>query len=60
MVNINFWGGMGSFMGFFWEIAVSLAMSRDSSSGGIIRIVAINSEGISRDFVDHGALPYLV
>ena len=40
--------------------AVSLAMSRDSSSGGIIRIVTINSEGISRDFVDHGILPYSV
>ena len=39
------------------EIAVSLAMSRDGSSGGVIRLAVITKEGVERIFVPGNKLP---
>jgi 20S proteasome subunit beta 1 len=37
--------------------AVSHAMSRDGSSGGIIRLVNITKDSTDREFIDHKDLP---
>eukprot|EP00274_Cyanoptyche_gloeocystis_P001434 CAMPEP_0196657028 /NCGR_PEP_ID=MMETSP1086-20130531/21301_1 /TAXON_ID=77921 /ORGANISM="Cyanoptyche gloeocystis , Strain SAG4.97" /LENGTH=224 /DNA_ID=CAMNT_0041990013 /DNA_START=53 /DNA_END=727 /DNA_ORIENTATION=+ len=37
--------------------ALSLAMSRDGSSGGLIRLVTITSSGVTRDFIPGNKLP---
>ena len=37
--------------------AVSLAMARDGSSGGIIRMVTIDSKGVTRKMVTGNAIP---
>ncbi len=42
----------------FTKHVISHAMARDGSSGGIIRIVVINKEGVSREFVPGNMLPY--
>jgi 20S proteasome alpha/beta subunit len=39
------------------EKAVSLAMSRDGSSGGVIRLAVITKEGVERIFVPGNKLP---
>eukprot|EP00743_Colponemidia_sp_Colp-15_P001738 GILK01001898.1.p1 GENE.GILK01001898.1~~GILK01001898.1.p1 ORF type:complete len:236 (+),score=28.59 GILK01001898.1:52-708(+) len=43
----------------FVKNAVSLAMSRDGSSGGVIRLVTITKDGVEREFVPGNALPYM-
>ncbi|KAF2283529.1 hypothetical protein GH714_011852 [Hevea brasiliensis] len=37
--------------------AVSLAMARDGASGGVVRTVIINSEGVTRNFYPGDKLP---
>ena len=37
--------------------AVAHAMSRDASSGGIIRLMNITKEGLQREFIDFKDLP---
>lgn len=37
--------------------AVSLAIARDGASGGVVRTVTINSEGVSRKFYPGDTLP---
>lgn len=39
------------------EIALSLAMSRDGSSGGVIRLAVITKDGVERLFVPGNKLP---
>eukprot|EP01050_Picozoa_sp_SAG11_P014705 SAG11_NODE_1839_length_4184_cov_4.075398_4_plen_65_part_00 len=41
----------------FCKNAVSLAMSRDGSSGGIIRMCTIDKDGVNRVYVPHQQLP---
>ena len=43
----------------FVKSALSLAMARDGSSGGVIRTVAITKDGVDRDFTAGNALPYM-
>ena len=43
----------------FVRTALSLAMGRDGSSGGVIRMVCIDKDGVSRDFIAGNALPYM-
>lgn len=38
--------------------SLSLAMSRDGSSGGIIRIVNITKEAVTREYITHTELPF--
>jgi 20S proteasome subunit beta 1 len=38
-------------------IAISLAMSRDGSSGGCIRLVNITKDKEEREFIEYGKLP---
>ncbi|CAM9340142.1 unnamed protein product [Choristocarpus tenellus] len=42
----------------FVKEAVSLAMARDGSSGGVIRILSIEKNGVSREYVSGDNLPY--
>lgn len=42
----------------FVKNSLSLAMSRDGSSGGIIRYTVVRPEGISRHYVSQSELPY--
>ena len=44
----------------FVRLAISLAMARDGSSGGVIRTVTINEEGVKREFVAGDKLPYML
>ncbi|VFQ89414.1 unnamed protein product [Cuscuta campestris] len=37
--------------------AVSLAIARDGASGGVVRTVTINSEGVERKFFPGDTLP---
>ncbi|MFS7918708.1 putative proteasome endopeptidase complex [Helianthus anomalus] len=37
--------------------AVSLAIARDGASGGVVRTVIINSEGVTRNFYPGDTLP---
>eukprot|EP00475_Leptophrys_vorax_P024739 TRINITY_DN3421_c0_g1_i1.p1 TRINITY_DN3421_c0_g1~~TRINITY_DN3421_c0_g1_i1.p1 ORF type:complete len:242 (+),score=69.46 TRINITY_DN3421_c0_g1_i1:61-786(+) len=39
--------------------AISLAMARDGSSGGVIRLASINEGGVTRDFLPGDNLPFL-
>jgi 20S proteasome subunit beta 1 len=41
----------------FLVSAVSLAMYRDSSSGGVVRILNITKDGASREYFSHNQLP---
>ena len=41
----------------FCKQAVALAMNRDGSSGGIIRMCTITKEGVNRVYVSHNELP---
>merc|ERR1712146_584252 len=43
----------------FVKNALSLAMSRDGSSGGVIRTVVITEDGVDRDFTGGNELPYM-
>jgi len=38
--------------------SVSLAMSRDGSSGGIIRILNVTPQSVTREYITHTELPY--
>lgn len=40
--------------------AISHAMARDGSSGGVIRLVIIERDGITREFVPGDALPFML
>ena len=40
------------------NVALSLAMSRDGSSGGVIRLCIITKDGVTREFVPGDQLPY--
>jgi 20S proteasome subunit beta 1 len=42
----------------FTKTAVSLAMSRDGSSGGVIRTVVITDAGVTRDMTTDLQLPH--
>jgi hypothetical protein len=42
-----------------FDVALSLAMSRDGSSGGVIRLCIITKDGVKREFVPGNALPYM-
>lgn len=44
----------------FVRAALSHAMARDGSSGGVIRTVTIDKEGVTRDFVAGDKLPYML
>lgn len=44
----------------FVRAALSHAMARDGSSGGVIRTVTIDKDGVSRDFVAGDKLPYML
>lgn len=37
--------------------ALSLAMARDGSSGGIVRLAIIDKDGVAREEVRHNSLP---
>ena len=41
----------------FIKHAISLAMYRDGSSGGCVRIVDINRDGVEKEFFPHEHLP---
>jgi 20S proteasome subunit beta 1 len=43
----------------FVKKALSLAMSRDGSSGGVIRTVMITKDGVDRDFTPGNELPHM-
>jgi 20S proteasome subunit beta 1 len=43
----------------FVKNALSLAMARDGSSGGVIRTVVITKDGVDRDFTPGNDLPYM-
>ena len=43
----------------FVKKALAHAMSRDGSSGGVIRTVVIDENGVDRDFTSGDALPYM-
>lgn len=59
LVDRTFREGMGKdeCMDFVKE-TVSHAMARDGSSGGVIRLVVIDKEGVTTHFVPGDALPY--
>ena len=42
------------------KTAISHAMARDGSSGGVIRLVTIDASGVSREFVPGDALPFML
>jgi 20S proteasome subunit beta 1 len=42
----------------FVQQALSHAMARDGSSGGVIRTVVIDKDGVTRGFIPNGALPF--
>jgi 20S proteasome subunit beta 1 len=42
----------------FVRAALAHAMARDGSSGGVIRTVVINAEGVKREFVAGDRLPF--
>lgn len=42
----------------FVRAALAHAMARDGSSGGVIRTVVINADGVTRDFVAGNKLPF--
>lgn len=44
-------------IGFTFHIALALAMSRDGSSGGVIRMAIITEQGVERIFVPGDKLP---
>lgn len=44
----------------FVKKALSHAMARDGSSGGVIRTVVIDKDGVDRDFTPGNALPYMI
>jgi len=44
----------------FVKKALSHAMARDGSSGGVIRMVIITEEGVERNFISGDKLPYMV
>lgn len=43
----------------FVKNALSHAMARDGSSGGVIRTVAITARGVDRDYTEGDKLPYM-
>jgi 20S proteasome subunit beta 1 len=42
------------------KAAVSHAMARDGSSGGVIRLVTIDKDGVTREFVPGDRLPFML
>lgn len=44
----------------FVHNSLSHAMARDGSSGGVIRTVTIDKDGVSRNFVSGNALPFAI
>lgn len=43
----------------FVSTAISHAMARDGSSGGVVRLVTISKDGVDRKFIPGDKLPYL-
>lgn len=43
---------------FYIKLAISQAMKHDGSSGGIVRMVCISKDGVTREFIDYKNLPY--
>lgn len=44
----------------FVKKALSHAMARDGSSGGVIRTVVISKDGVQRDFTSGDQLPFSI
>jgi 20S proteasome subunit beta 1 len=44
----------------FVRRALAHAMARDGSSGGVIRTVTIDKDGVTRDFVPGDKLPFML
>lgn len=44
----------------FVKKALSHAMARDGSSGGVIRTVTITKDGVERDFTSGDDLPFAI
>ena len=44
----------------FVRTALSHAMARDGSSGGVARVVVIDEEGVDRQFTAGDALPFMI
>lgn len=44
----------------FVRRALSHAMARDGSSGGVIRTVTIDKDGVQRDFIPGDKLPFML
>lgn len=44
----------------FVRRALAHAMARDGSSGGVIRTVVIDAEGVTREMVPGNALPFML
>ena len=42
------------------KTAISHAMARDGSSGGVIRLVTVEAAGVTREFVAGDALPFML
>lgn len=45
-------------MGLIMFLAISLAMARDGSSGGCIRLVNIHKDGFKREFIPNNDVPF--
>ncbi|GJQ14894.1 hypothetical protein GpartN1_g6685.t1 [Galdieria partita] len=43
----------------FTKKAVALAMTRDGSSGGVIRLVVVDKQGVSREMIAGNQLPVI-
>ena len=43
----------------FTAKAISLAMARDGSSGGVVRLAAIDKDGVQRHYIPGNRLPYM-
>lgn len=43
----------------FTAKAISLAMARDGSSGGVVRLAAIDKDGVARHYIPGDRLPYM-
>ncbi len=46
------------FLSLTFSLAISLAMSRDGSSGGCVRLVNINKDAFKREFVPYNQVPF--
>lgn len=60
LVDATFRGGMSEDECRAWvQRSVAHAMSRDASSGGCVRTVAISGDGVRREFLEGNKLPFM-